>query len=48
MYKGGHHLFVGIYVLLLAIEAHLCLTYIREIGQYLLFLGIKGKCQEVN
>ena len=48
MCKDGHHIFVGIYGLLLAVVAHLCLTNIREIGSYLLILGINGKSQEVN
>ena len=48
MYKGGHHLSMRIYGLLLAIVTHLFFTYIREIGPYLLFLGIEGKIQEVN
>ena len=48
MYKCGHHLFVGIEGLLLVVVAHICFTYIREIGQHLLFLGNKGKSQELN
>ena len=48
MYNGGHHLFVGIYGLLLAIVIHLCFTNIKEIGSYLLFIGVIGKIQEIN
>ena len=48
MYKGGYHLCVRIHEVLLSAIVHVCFTYIREIEPYLLFLGIKGKSQEIN
>ena len=48
VFKVGHYPFVGIYGLVLATIFNFCFTNIREIGPYLLFIGIMGKIQDSN